>query len=198
MTVRQLCAEARALLFDLDGTLVDSMPAHNAAWKSVLGIHGCAITDIVLQEYAGVPNERTVELFNERFGWNLVPKDIAAAKEQTVLGLLGQVRPISSVLEMVQTNFGRIPLAVVSGGSRSLVSEILAATKIASYFTTVVAFEDAPRGKPHPDPFLEASRRLAVPASSCLVFEDGDAGIQAARTAKMRVIRVLPDGSLEH
>jgi len=195
-TPLELCSKADALLFDLDGTLVDSMPAHTAAWNAALAPFGCSITEELLQEYAGIPNEPTVELWNARFGWKLPAAEVAHAKEAGVLDHIPEFQPIASVMEIVREFHGRIPFAVVSGGSRALVSRILEETGLAKWFQAVVAFEDTARGKPHPDPFLEAARRLGVSATDCVVFEDGEAGIQGARAAGMAVVRVAPGGKL--
>jgi len=85
---------------------------------------------------------------------------------------------------------GTAPMAVASGGHREIVLKTLDALGLSQYFETVVAMEDVPRGKPSPDPFLEAARRMGVEPESCLVFEDGPLGIEAAKAAGMRYVLV--------
>ncbi|NDD91336.1 HAD family phosphatase [bacterium] len=196
LSAAQLCASAAALLFDLDGTLVDSMPIHNTVWEETLRENGCLITSEILQEYAGIPSERTIELLNDRFGWKLDPKRITETKEERAFELLSSLRPIPSVLQYVESYYQKVPLAVVSGGSRELVRRTLESTQLLRYFGAVISFNDAPRAKPHPDPFLMAAKKLRVSPLDCVVFEDGQAGIVAAKAAGMRVIQVFPGGSL--
>ncbi|MEN9722141.1 MAG: Fructose-phosphate phosphatase YqaB, partial [Pseudomonadota bacterium] len=117
-------------------------------------------------------------------------------KEAATEALLVSVKPYPSVLQLVIDLHGQKPMAVVSGGSRKLVHHLLEHTQLRSYFSAVISFEDTPRGKPHPDPFLEAASRLRVPPQDCVVLEDGEAGIQGAWLAGMRVIRVSSEGQL--
>lgn len=179
-----------ALLFDLDGTLANSMPLHNEAWIGTLRDRGHHITAEVLQEYAGIQNPRTIELFNERFSWKLDADSVIAEKEARFLRNLALVKPIEAVLKIAHENFGKKKLAIVSGGHKELVKQILRTLKIERLFPVMVCAEDTVRGKPHPDPFLQAAIRLRVRAEQCLVFEDGEAGIQGAKAAGMGVVRV--------
>ena len=188
--IEQIILKSKALLFDLDGTLADTMPIHNQAWIETLAKYNCMMTNEILLEYAGVPNHKTVEIFNRRFSWSLSPSDIAEQKEARVIQLLADVKPVQSVLEVVNRYHGKIPMAIVSGGSRELVEFILTKLGLLNQFSHLVTAESTNRGKPNPDPFLLAASKLKVHPTECLVFEDGQAGIQAARTAQMKIIFV--------
>lgn len=185
-----------ALLFDLDGTLADTMELHNRAWIQTLNSFGCEITIERLAEYAGVPNTKSIEAWNQRFGWNLDPVLTANQKESLVLQEIHHVRPIPTTLALVQTYFGRKPMAIVSGGDRKLVETILNHLGLRDFFATVVTSESTARAKPHPDPFLRAAKNLRIDPAACLVFEDGQPGIDGARSCGMSVIQVLSDHSL--
>ncbi|MGK5082917.1 HAD family phosphatase [Bdellovibrionota bacterium FG-1] len=179
-----------ALLFDLDGTLADSMEIHNQAWIATLQELGYPMTHAILQEYAGIPNPKTTELFNERFGWSLDPHTISIDKESRFLKNVQRVRPIHEVLEIARKHHLTKAMAIVSGGSKDLVRRILAALQIEDLFPVRICAEDTPRGKPHPDPFLFAAHLLKVSPEKCLVFEDGEAGIQGAKEAGMGIVHV--------
>ena len=104
--------------------------------------------------------------------------------------MIHEVKPIESVLQVARRLHGTKPLAVASGGFRKQIALTLNALGIAELFDAVVCAEDYLRGKPFPDPFLEAARRLEVPAADCLVFEDSPLGIEAARAAGMQYVLV--------
>ena len=122
-----------ALLFDLDGTLANSMDLHNQAWIDTLQDLGCSITHETLQS-------------------------------------IERVQPISPVLKIVQNNYRRKPLAIVSGGSKDLVERILNVLQIRNLFSVKVCAEDTLRSKPHPDPFLHAAQLLKVRPERRLVW----------------------------
>lgn len=187
----------QALLFDLDGTLVDTMGLHNQAWIETIGSHGLTMTADILQEYAGIPNEKTVEIFNQRFHWSLDAKSVSVAKEARFLKSLNKIRPIDSVLKIAQQNHEKMPMAIVSGGSRELVQKLLQAAQIENLFPIRVCAGDTKHGKPSPEPFLLAAERLGVDPQKCLVFEDGEAGITGAMACGMGVVKVLANFELK-
>lgn len=185
-----------AFLFDLDGTLADSMGLHNQAWIKTLGDLGLTMTEEILYEYVGISNVRTVDIFNQRFGWTLDPVSVARAKEDRFFADFDKMNPVQPVLEIAKTYHGKKPMAIVSGGSRAVVGRILKNLQIESLFQEKVCAEDTSRGKPFPDPFLRAAELLKVSPSQCLVFEDGEAGIKGAQSCGMGVIRVSPNFTL--
>ncbi|MDD4974136.1 MAG: HAD-IA family hydrolase [Bacteriovorax sp.] len=186
-----------ALLFDLDGTLADTMPLHNQSWIETLKSFDCKMTNEILNEYAGIPNIKTVKLFNQRFGWSLDPELVVKKKEAKVLEKLDFVSPIESTLKIVKHYHGKKPMAIVSGGNRFLVELILQRMMLLEYFSVLVSAESTVRGKPSPDPFLFAARELNVSPANCLVFEDGLPGIKGAQSCGMSVVQVLADFKLQ-
>ncbi len=183
-----------AYLFDLDGTVADSMPLHFVAWTKAVAEHGGQFPEDVFYELAGVPLHRTVELLNERFGSAMHPGQVVDRKEALYFAMLDQLKPVASVLAVIEGNAGKLPYAIVSGSPRASVRATLTTLGLLHHFPVVVGAEDYTRGKPDPEPFLTAARLLGVPAKQCLVFEDAEAGIASAVSAGMQYVRI-PQGS---
>lgn len=187
----------RAYLFDLDGTVADTMPGHYRAWTAALAVHGAELPEALFYHWGGVPPLRVAEMLNERFGYSLDPAALMADKEARFLAGVGDIQPVASVLAHVVEANGRIPLAIVSGSPRANVEQTLATLGLADRFTITVCAEDYTKGKPHPEPFLKAAALLGVSPADCLVFEDADAGIAAAEAAGMQWVRVPAPTSAE-
>lgn len=182
----------KALIFDLDGTLVDSMPAHFQAWCKALADQGQAgvFPEDVFYAMGGRPTRDIVGIINGEQGLKLNPDRVASAKKRHFLKTLGGIKLIPEVVAVVEQYRGRVPLAVASGGSREVVEKTLQILGVSDWFDEVVSSTEVSRGKPAPDIFLEAAKRLDVAPSDCVVFEDARAGIIAAREAGMEVVAV--------
>jgi HAD superfamily hydrolase (TIGR01509 family) len=180
----------RAYLFDLDGTVADSMPLHLIAWTKAVTEHGGTFPEELFWAWGGIPLPKTVELLNERFGYSMSPTDVVRRKEELYLANLDKLQPVASVLAHIQADHGRIPFAIVSGSPCASIRKTLTHLGLLDYFKVIVGAEDYTRGKPDPEPFLTAARLLNVAAEDCLVFEDADLGITAAKAANMAWIRV--------
>jgi HAD superfamily hydrolase (TIGR01509 family) len=179
-----------ALLFDCDGTLADTMPAHYRAWLRVTAAHGIAFDEDRFYALGGRPTRDIVVTLAREANIAIDIDAAARVKEASFLEQLDGIEPIDPVIEVVRRSRGRVPMAVVTGGYGHVCRQILERVGIADAFATVVASEDTPRHKPDPDPFLEAARRLGVEPSRCVVWEDSDLGIEAARRAGMEWIDV--------
>ena len=180
----------RAYLFDCDGTLADSMPLHYIAWKKALAEWNCDYPEKLFYSWGGKPVRKIIADLNEMHGLHMPVDELAARKEALYLAQLPQLKAIPPVLEQVLAQYGRIPLAVVSGSRRDSVIGSLTALGLLDKFDTLVCAEDYTHGKPAPDAFLLAAERLSVEPSACLVFEDTDLGIDAATAAGMASVRV--------
>ena len=180
----------RAYLFDCDGTLADSMPLHYIAWKKALAEWNCDYPEKLFYSWGGKPVRKIIADLNEMHGLHMPVDELAARKEALYLAQLPQLKAIPPVLEQVLAQYGRIPLAVVSGSRRDSVVGSLTALSLLDKFDTLVCAEDYTHGKPAPDAFLLAAERLTVEPSACLVFEDTDLGIDAATAAGMASVRV--------
>lgn len=181
-----------AYIFDCDGTLADTMPTHYKAWLSALGEHADKFPEAMFYELGGVPTARIVELLNERHELGLPVDAIVAHKEHLFLEMSHQIAAIEPVVALARSFAGVKPMAVASGGHRRIVMNTLRALGIVELFQTIVTSEDYRRGKPAPDPFLEAALRLNVAPEKCLVFEDTTTGIAAANAAGMQSVLVPP------
>jgi beta-phosphoglucomutase family hydrolase len=181
------------LIFDCDGTLADTMPIHFRAWQQMLGQHGITFTERRFYELGGMPTSRIIRLLSQESGVPVPDVDaLVHVKEQAFLQFLHEVQPVQEVTSVAEAHRGRLPMAVASGGYRDVVRQTLDAIGVRSWFETVVTAEDTEHHKPAPDVFLEAARRLQVPANQCVVFEDTDIGLEAARRANMTPVDIRP------
>jgi len=184
----------KAYIFDCDGTIADTMPLHFQAWTRALEELGGSFPEELFYSWGGKPTYVIIEQLNEKFGTALDPVPSAELKESYFEALIPEVLPIEPVVALVKQFHGTAPMAVASGGHREIVIKTLEALKLMPYFETIVGMEDVERGKPAPDPFLEAARRLGVNPEDCLVFEDSPTGIEAARAAGMQYVFVPSAG----
>ena len=182
------------LIFDCDGTLTDSMPAHYLAWRETFGRHGIQFTEQRFYSMGGMPTDKIVAVLGTEYGIDLDPVRVSQEKEEAFLEQLAHVRPVEKVVAIAKREKGKRKIAVASGGFRWVILEQLAHIGLADWFDAIVTKEDTERHKPHPDVFLEAARRMNVAPEKCVVFEDADLGFEAARRAGMQVVDVrLPE-----
>lgn len=180
----------RAYLFDLDGTVADSMPLHWISWRQAVKEHGGNFPLNLFYEWGGMPLAKSVELLNEQFGYTMSAPEVVRRKEELYYELVPELKPIPAVLAHVEAQHGRIPLAIVSGSPRAGIHRSLTQLGLLDRFDVLVGSEDYQHGKPHPEPFLTAAAQLGVEPEHCLVFEDADPGIAAAKAAGMDWVRV--------
>jgi HAD superfamily hydrolase (TIGR01509 family) len=188
-----------AVIFDCDGTLVDTMPIHHEAWKEAFSLHSAPF-DFPWNRFvsrAGMTLERTVVELNREFGCNLDPDTVARAQRAAYARRQDEIRPIVFVTEFARSLRDRCPLAVASGSRREAVLHALRIAQIEDWFDVVVTATDVERGKPWPDVFLHAARRLGRAPERCLVVEDGIMGVEAAHRAGMDTFLVDRLGSVE-
>jgi len=181
----------KAYLFDCDGTIVDSMPLHYVAWKTVLAEYGCAFDEKLFYAWGGMPVTEIIAALNVRSGLALPVEDVMHRKEAMYYDILPELKAVPEVLEHIHMSHGKIPFAVVSGSTRDSVTRSLETLGILDRFETLVCAGDYGKSKPDPEPFLIAAQRLGVKPEDCLVFEDTEMGIQAATAAGMASVKVL-------
>jgi beta-phosphoglucomutase family hydrolase len=179
-----------AFIFDCDGTLVDSMPLHFVAWCESLKRHDAPFdfTEELFYSLAGVREQDTVILLNERYGSAVDPDSVAEVKSQLFHEFIPRIVEVPPVAAIAREHFGKLPMAVASGSEPETVHACLAHTGLLSLFPTIITPRDVKRGKPAPDMFLLAAERLGVSPADCLVFEDGNSGLQAAKAAGMAAV----------
>ena len=184
--------EFGGFIFDCDGTLADSMPLYHRAWQRALTAHGARFEFSweIFVSRAGMSTALTIEALNVEFGTTLEAPSIEQYQHAEFLKLIDEVQPIHAVVDVARRYAGKIPMSVASGGARPLVERTLELIGVSDLFPVVVVAADVPRGKPEPDIFLLAAERMGVPPAHCLVFEDGEPGLVAARRAGMQALYV--------
>ena len=181
----------KAFLYDCDGTLADNMAAHKEAFVKTAAFFGFEMDVAIIDEMAGQPTLIIAAELCKRYGVVFDHETFAIKKSSVfVEDHIHDTVPIDFVVDHLKQHAGKIKIGVVSGGSRSTVSKTLSVIGVDKYLDALVCAGETERGKPFPDPFLKAAELLGVDPSECIVFEDGDAGVQAAEAAGMRWIRV--------
>ncbi len=182
-------------IFDCDGTLADSMPIHYRAWRHAFRVHG-ATFDFDWQLFyslAGVGHQDSVRTLNARFGCQLDPEAVRSTQAEVLEAWFGEVGPIEPVVALARELAGRgAPVSVGSGSSRHHVEKALAAIGLGGFFPVIVSKDDVTQSKPHPETFLRCAELMGVAPQDCLVFEDGQLGIEAAERAGMPWVFVDP------
>ena len=180
----------RGIIFDCDGTLADTMPLHWRAWQVITMRHGLRLPEDRFYSLGGVPSRDILRILSTEQGVPIDPLVVAREKEAVYLPLIAQVEPINTVVGVAREHYGKIPLAVASGGTRSIIEQVLNHLGIRDLFQAIVTSEDIVNQKPAPDIFLEAARRLGVPPQFCRAYEDTDLGMRAIRAAGMEAVDV--------
>jgi beta-phosphoglucomutase family hydrolase len=181
-----------AYLFDCDGTIADSMPLHYMAWKRALAEWNCAFDERLFYEWGGMPVAEIISTLNQRHALTMPVETVSRRKESLYFELLPQLKSVPEVLEHIEAQHGNTPFAVVSGSTRESVVASLKALNLLDRFDTLVCAEDYRKSKPDPEAFLLAASRVGVKPVNCLVFEDTQMGIDAAKAAGMAWVKVPP------
>jgi len=187
--------EVEAILFDLDGVLVDTAVFHYQAWKRLAHSLGFDFTEKQNEQLKGVSRIHSLELILKWGGVDKTPEEkqvLAAQKNQWYLTLASQMKPgdvLPGTVELLQC-LKDAGYKIALGSASKNAPLILQATGIAAYFDAVIDGNMVKNSKPHPEVFLLGAEALGVPPSRCLVMEDAQAGIDAARAAGMRTIGV--------
>lgn len=182
----------KGLIFDLDGTLVDTMPYHFEAWQKTAEQFGLSITKEFMRENMGssakLIAKRFLELHNKQ---DEIDTDLwLSNKYKNYAALINKVTPIKEVFDIAKKYHGKIPMAIGTGGSKKSVEMTLEQTGVGKYFDIVVCAEDVENHKPAPDTFLQCAEKIGVSPEHCEVFEDGELGLKAGENAGMIVTDV--------
>lgn len=181
-----------AYLFDCDGTIVDSMPLHYLAWKKALGEWGCDFSEQLFYAWGGMPVAEVISTLNQERGLKMPVEEVGHRKENLYYDLLPQLKAVPEVVEHIDAQYGRIPFGVVSGSTRESVVASLKVVNLLDKFQTMACAGEYKKSKPDPEAFLMAAANLHVKPEACLVFEDTEMGIQAAKAAGMAWVKVPP------
>lgn len=188
-----------AIIFDLDGTLADTMPLHFEAWNKMGKVYGVEITEDMIQALAGMPSYQTIQVLNKQNGWDLDPAEGRETKNtiyHQIIDGLDKINSIKPVMEVAQYFLGKLPLAVGTGSTRKNAHRVIDNIEVRGMLNVIVTASDVSNHKPAPDTFLECARMMRISVENCLVFEDGPMGFEAAINAGMPVV-CLPDYTIK-
>lgn len=188
----------RATIFDLDGVLVDSEPNYLESERILFSRYGISFTADMKVPYIGMSTREMLERVAAEFGVSTPLDTLVDEKNLIYLRLAAERTPVNApmrtLLKLLREH--QYPLALASGSSLAAIEAVLASTGFGTYFDVVVSADSVPRGKPAPDLFLEAARRLNIEPAACVVVEDSGYGVRAARRAQMRCIAIPYGGRL--
>lgn len=189
ISANQLTADFDAIMFDLDGTLVDTMPLHYQAYAEVMRTRGLHLSEADFIELVGPPAAEVIGRFITAAGGDPESVDAAALHDEKKVAferMLSARRPVrlpaAAILEAVS---GKVGCALVSSGNRRGVAAILATLGWSDRFRAIVTGDDVENGKPNPEPYLLAAEMMGVSPERCAALEDTEAGIASARQAGM-------------
>lgn len=187
-----LFPNTEALIFDLDGTLADSMPLHFEAWSKTAKILNVEYSNDFLLSCAGMPSAKIIELLNEKNNYSINPEEFSKIKEEIFTREMHNMKEIKSVTDLVYKYHNKLPMAVGTGGKRTVAEETMKILGLDKYIPILVSADDVESHKPAPDTFLKCAQLMGIAPEKCQVFEDAVLGIQAAKSAGMMVTDVTP------
>ena len=180
----------QALIFDLDGTLADTMPAHYLAWQTALATTGLTFTEEKFYSCGGMATKKIVELLCQEQGVQADADAVAVAKYEAFFPHITSVQRIDPVVAIAEEHHGKLPMAIATGGRRPTAEKTIAQVNLGHLFSHVVSADDVEHHKPHPQTYLMAAELLGVDPTQCVAYEDADPGVVSAREAGMQVVDV--------
>ncbi len=175
----------KAIIFDLDGTLANTMPVHFWAYKNILKNYGIDFTPELFKTLAGIPAVGTIEKLNELFGTKMDAEKVGHFKEDEYEKIMHKMKPITPVVDLMKKYHRKLPMAVGTGGYNRLAWKTMKILGFDKYIDILVSSNEVKHPKPHPETFLKCAELMGVEPSDCEVFEDSLLGIQAADSGGM-------------
>jgi beta-phosphoglucomutase-like phosphatase (HAD superfamily) len=182
----------KGLIFDLDGTLADTMPLHLKAWKIACQEFGIIMTDDFLKSFTGTPGRKIAEALVRYHGLenSVDTQQIAKRKHDLFDDMQPLVTIIKPVADIVNDYYGQMPMAIGTGGQRDTVERTLEVIGMKEFFYPIITADDVTNYKPDPETFIRCAELMKINPYDIEVFEDGDLGIEAARSAGMHPVDV--------
>lgn len=181
----------KAVIFDMDGVLVDSQPYHFKADIDTMAEYGVIKGQKFYESFAGTLTADRMRTLKEMFGLDVPVEEMTIKRENMILDIMGKedIKPVSGIPEFLRSIKEKgLTTAVASSSDYKLINLILDRLKIAQYFDSVTSGSDVKRGKPSPDVFLLAAERIGIEPAECLVVEDSENGVKAAKAAGMKAL----------
>lgn len=182
--------QAKAFIFDLDGTIANTMPNHFTSWRKAVLPYGIDFNADLFMQLTGMPRTATIEKLNEMFGTKMNPVVVGEVKEDHFKTLVHLTEEISVVAEVIRKYHTILPMAIGTGSTKKGAQKTLEVINMSNYFEIVITADDILKHKPHPETFLKCAQLMGVKPQDCVVFEDGILGMNAAEEAGMMVIDV--------
>jgi HAD superfamily hydrolase (TIGR01509 family) len=176
----------KGLIFDFDGTIVDSMPVHYLSWSKAFEMNDVIFNEEFFYEKAGLSLVSVVEEYNKRYNRDLNAKSVAELKNKLHYDYISELKLIKPVFEVIKSYSNILPMAIATGSDRDITLYTIERLKIDKYFKGIVSADDVENSKPDPEVFLKAAELINIVPEQCEVFEDGLPGLEGARAAGMK------------
>ena len=181
---------AKALIFDLDGTIANTMQYHFEAWRKAVEPYGIDFSAALFLSLTGSSRVATIDKLNELFGTKMIVAEVGRVKAAHFKTLVQQTTEIKVVADVVRKYHTILPISIGTGSTTNGATTTLKIINMQQYFDIIITSDNIENSKPHPETFLKCAQLMGVNPKDCVVFEDGVLGMQAAKTAGMMVIDV--------
>jgi beta-phosphoglucomutase family hydrolase len=186
----EIPSNAKGLIFDLDGTIANTMQNHFLSWRTAVSPYGIDFTSDLFKSLTGKPREATILKLNELFQTNMDPVVVGKIKGESFKKMVHETQEIKVVADIVRKYHNILPMSIGTGSTRNGAKKTLEVIDFQHFFDIVITADDILNPKPHPETFLKCAQLMRVEPKDCVVFEDGILGIQAAETAGMMVVDI--------
>ena len=186
----EISKNVKGLIFDLDGTVANTMQNHFLSWRKAVLPYGIDFNAELFKSLTGKPRAATILKLNELFGTNMDPLKVGNVKAEHFKKMVNETKEISIVADVVRKYHNILPMSIGTGSTKNGAKKTLEVIKMSHYFDIVITADDIQNPKPHPETFLTCADLMGISPKDCVVFEDGILGMQAAEEAGMMVVDV--------